>query len=140
MPLQPGIELPIWDFMALMAHEIIGEAVMKDPIWGLLAQLAGRAEDESPGLHFDPPGYKSLQSWFDELILTVRPRLQLALGVGNEELPNFFSRPARIVVTATQLDVYFVLAELPIEIRVSGLDRNPGWVPAAGRYIGFHYE
>ena len=26
------------------------------------------------------------------------------------------------------------------EIRMAGLDRDPGWVPAAGRVISFHFE
>jgi hypothetical protein len=139
-PLQPGIDLPIWDFVALIAQEIVGDAVTRDPIWSLLAQLADRAEDESPGLHFDPPGHNSLRAWLDELMLTVRPRLQAALGVGIEDLPRFFTQPAHIRVTPTRLDVHFALADLPIEIRLSGLDRDPGWVPAAGKFIGFHYE
>ncbi|HEU0295570.1 MAG TPA: hypothetical protein VFR47_22715 [Anaerolineales bacterium] len=139
-PLQPGLDLPIWDFVALIAEQIIGDEITRDPIWSLLAQLAGRAEDEPTGAHFDPPGHDSLSAWLEVLMLTVRPRLQLALGVGNKELPRFFTQPARIVVTATRLDAYFALADLPIEIRLSGLDRDPGWVPAAGKFISFHYE
>jgi len=38
------------------------------------------------------------------------------------------------------VDVIFALADLPIEVRLGGLDRNPGWVPAAGRVITFHYD
>jgi len=47
---------------------------------------------------------------------------------------------ARIRVTETHLDVRFTLARLPIQVRLAGLDRNPGWVPAAGRFIAFHYD
>src|SRR3712207_7928989 len=47
---------------------------------------------------------------------------------------------ARVVVTASHVDVHFRLSGLPIEIRLSGLDRDPGWVPAAGRFVAFHYE
>jgi hypothetical protein len=25
-------------------------------------------------------------------------------------------------------------------VRLAGLDRDPGWVPAAGRRVAFHYE
>jgi hypothetical protein len=45
-----------------------------------------------------------------------------------------------VSVTETRLDVTFALARLPFEVRLSGLDRDPGWVPAAGRYVAFHYE
>jgi hypothetical protein len=43
-------------------------------------------------------------------------------------------------VTATHVDVMLSLADLPIAIRFAGLDRNPGWIPAAGRYLAFHFE
>ena len=36
-------------------------------------------------------------------------------------------------------DLTLSLADLPIELRLAGLDRDPGWVPAAGRYIAFHF-
>jgi hypothetical protein len=31
------------------------------------------------------------------------------------------------------------LATLPIELRIAGLDRDPGWIPSAGRSISFHF-
>jgi hypothetical protein len=139
-PLQPGIELPIWDFVALVAQQVLGDQVVHDPVWSLLTRLAGRREEDPPGLYFDPPGHESLESWLEEFMFSVHPRLQSALGVNKEELPSSFMQPARILVTTTHLDVYFSLADLPIEIRLSGLDRDPGWVPAAGKFIGFHYE
>jgi hypothetical protein len=43
-------------------------------------------------------------------------------------------------VTATRLNVTFELARLPLAVRLAGLDRDPGWVPAAGRYVAFHFE
>jgi hypothetical protein len=43
-------------------------------------------------------------------------------------------------VTATRVDVVFELKRLPLEVRMAGLDRDPGWVPAAGRFVAFHFE
>ena len=54
-PLQPGLDLPIWDFVALVAHDLLGDDVTRDPIWALLARLADRDEDEPPGENFDSP-------------------------------------------------------------------------------------
>jgi len=51
-----------------------------------------------------------------------------------------FQHRARILSTATHLDIVFSLADLPIEIRWSGLDRDPGWIPSADRIVMFHYE
>jgi len=70
----------------------------------------------------------------------IRPRLQLALGVSGDDLPRYFTQRARLVVSTLTFDAYFALADLPIEIRLSGLDRDPGWVPAAGRTVRFHYD
>ena len=50
------------------------------------------------------------------------------------------AHPARIQLTPVHLDIYLALAELPIAIRLAGLDRDPGWVPSAGRSLAFHFD
>jgi hypothetical protein len=214
-----------------------GSAFEADPVWGLLAELAGRSAGESPGKDFTPPddwrlpaewlapfsptgtwqwsagggrlrvqhpkrfvvldvpiaeplsaaadpsavppqvvdelrvyaacGAKRdagveatdfqlqhfaslcdaestsrLDRWLGLLMPYVRARLRWGLGLQEEDdLPRLLCKQAaRVFVTVTHLDVVFVLAELPIPIRLAGLDRDPGWVPAAGRFIRFHYS
>ncbi len=80
--------------------------------------------------------------WMGWIMPYIKARLIRALGLtGSDDLTQKFCEcHARIAVTPTHLDVFFLLNELPIEIRLSGLDRNPGWVPAAGRFIQFHFE
>lgn len=72
----------------------------------------------------------------------LRSRLGRALGCGDAaDLPRMLCRQkARVSATAAHVDVFFALDRHPIEIRLAGLDRDPGWVPAAGRCIAFHYE
>ncbi|HEY6190254.1 MAG TPA: hypothetical protein VIW80_21560 [Pyrinomonadaceae bacterium] len=84
----------------------------------------------------------ALKRWFGWLAPFVFARLRRALGLANGDAlaPLLFEHAARASVTATHLDIYFGLASLPVEIRLAGIDRDPGWVPAAGRYIAFHYE
>jgi len=69
-------------------------------------------------------------------------RLMQALGLDQEhELTKVLcEHRANVHVTATHVDVMLSLADLPIAIRFAGLDRNPGWIPAAGRYLAFHFE
>jgi hypothetical protein len=43
-------------------------------------------------------------------------------------------------ISPSHVDVVLSLAELPVEIRLAGLDRDPGWIPAAGRYLAFHFR
>ena len=224
-PLQPGIELSIWDFLALTGRELTGGHLQSDPIWELLGTLAARGPDERPGSRFSAPEeFRMPAEWLDafpepgqwsylahrgRLILRhpagftvlnvklgsrfrarniearlasetrcypgaarfkhdrvargrrglarrnitlerwtgwiaeyLRIRLARALGIEEVELLSsmLFARAARVELGAARLDVYFSLEQLPVEVRLSGLDRNPGWVPAAGRVIAFHYD
>jgi hypothetical protein len=84
-----------------------------------------------------------VRRWLDWLMPYVRARLGRALGVRGtpKTIANLLLRHhARVEVSHTHLDVTFSLADLRIEVRLSGLDRDPGWVPAAGRYVAFHFE
>ena len=231
-PARPGIALPLWDFITLLGRHLLGTARSEDPVWALLAGLAGRKVDDPPGKEFEPPGSwrlppdwllpfaepgawdwdaadgrlrvwhpagfwvldvprepddpgrqleretkgyaaktafmlrpacfptsvgrmanpsgepeglairPTLDHWLGWLMPYLRIRLGRALGLADfDELPNLlFVHRARVSVTATHLDITLSLAELPIAIRLAGLDRDPGWVPAAGRFIAFHFE
>jgi len=119
-------DLSIWDFVAIIGKELDQETV--DPIWELLRTLADR-EDEL-----------ITPTWLTDLLPHIRARLHLALGIDDDLAEILLHHEAKIAITPTHLDVFFSLADHPIEIRLSGLDRNPGWVPAAGRFIAFHYD
>jgi hypothetical protein len=159
-PLQPGIALSPWDFLALVGQQLIGERIHDDPVWPLLAQLAGRDEGDAPGQDFHAPeelrrqmmeqwGYDTQSApdqWasipaIEWLMPFIRVRLMRALGLNQEEelAGVLCAHRARVLVTATHVDVMLSLADLPITIRLAGLDRNPGWIPAAGRYVTFHF-
>jgi hypothetical protein len=48
-------------------------------------------------------------------------------------------RPAQIASTRTHVDIYFDLAQADLRVRRLGLDIDPGWVPALGKVIRYHY-
>jgi hypothetical protein len=83
-----------------------------------------------------------LTRWLGWLMAYIRARLAPGLGLDATRNPGrlLCCHEARVTLTPAHLDVSFSLAALPIEIRLSGLDRDPGWVPAAGRVIRFHYQ
>ncbi len=173
-PKEPGIQLSIWDFVALLGHKLAGEEIEHDDVWPLLERLAQREAGDSIGSGFDADTVSSfefqvssfgleqkpvseeletpnpeletrnskLETWIARLMPYVRVRLRQALGLSDDDDPGQLvcRHRARVCVTPTHLDVFFSLAELPIAIRLSGLDRNPGWVPAAGKFIAFHFE
>src|SRR6185369_88620 len=65
-PLDPGIELSIWNFLALTGPELTGNLFESDPIWALLARLAGRRQGEQPGIHFNAPEeWRMPPGWLD---------------------------------------------------------------------------
>jgi hypothetical protein len=85
---------------------------------------------------------RALRRWLSLLTLYVRARLRVALGSESDDdvARTLCRRYARVRATDTQVDVFFGLQDLPLEIRFAGLDRDPGWVPAAGRFIAFHFD
>ena len=138
-PVDTGLELNIWDFLTMMAMEFCGrEAFRGDRLEAFLAQLAGRSTSEAAGTHFHPPG-ESREEWSARACSQIRATLREAFT--REDSAEFLCRlPARVVQTLVRIDVYFSLNDHPIEIRMAGLDRDPGWIPAAGRYVSFHFD
>lgn len=228
-PAEPGIGLPVWDFLALAGQHLAGparQALLADPAWSLLASLSARQPDEAPGAHFEPPDdwqiplswlapfadqcgawqwqadesrllvhhpagftvvdarrdardaprqaqgavhpYRAghrfqlrsatttpacpltsepasgvhLARWCNWVMpyLTLRLAQALRIKPPMQVGPMLMHQPARLALSAARLDVYLPLAQLPVAVRMAGLDRNPGWVPAAGRTLAFHYE
>ena len=117
------IPLDLWDFLALTGRALVPE-IEEDDLWPLLRELS--ASEELPELD-------------DEILARVRE--SLALVIEDEDAASFvIRRPGHIVLSPAHLDVTFNLAAHPIEIRIAGLDRDPGWIPAAGRHVDFHFE
>lgn len=91
-----------------------------------------RAAPPSPS-----PRANELSCWLPLL----RQRLALAVNqVEAEALTTCLSLPARIERRGERVDVRFSLHQLPLAVRLAGLDRDPGWVPASGCDIRFHFE
>jgi hypothetical protein len=141
-PASPGLALPLWDFLALVGERMAGEQFTGDPLPALFARLSGRSEDELPGAQFEPPNGESLATWLDRICHEIQVRVLASLGLGDAcDLQTLLlNHPANIEASSARLDASFSLANHPIALRIAGLDRDPGWVPASGRSIYFHYE
>jgi hypothetical protein len=214
MPAMPGIDLSVWDFLALAGLDLVGQPLQADPIWQLLARLAERPPEQAPGREFMPPqewrmppGWLApfapgeppwsadqgrlrvahpagflllnlavtgdprqlsselrvydlpparaadelppsaepatpLERWLSWLLPYIRARLRRALGQHNDIALGELvcAHRASVYVSTARLDIVLSLAELPIAIRLAGLDRDPGWIPAVGRSVAFHFE
>jgi hypothetical protein len=81
----------------------------------------------------------ALARWAGWIGSYIRSRLVRALG--REDAAELLCRvPGRLAYTPTRVDVFFSLDSYPTEIRLAGLDRDPGWIPAAGRYVAYHFQ
>jgi hypothetical protein len=132
-PRYRNLEVSIWDFV-----DVVGRALLRrhidDPVWVLIAGLAGREPGEAPDRH--------TVRRVRPLVAAARSRLVAALGCRTRTalVRMVLLHRARVLSTPTHLDIVFSLAKLPIEIRMSGLDRDPGWIPAADRIVAFHFD
>ncbi|HEX3527308.1 MAG TPA: hypothetical protein VH988_09595 [Thermoanaerobaculia bacterium] len=174
-PVQCGIDLDIWNFLALTGSALLipplpgggrgwerglggegpnGAAFQSDPIRPLLATLANRKEGKSPSWLGEGPKARAssaqgnalgwegglsapLTVWLAATVERIRERLALA---GLDDPSRVVCRYGRVTTTPAHLDVHFSLAAHPIDIRMAGLDRDPGWIPAAGRHVAFHFD
>jgi hypothetical protein len=140
-----------------------------DALWTVLGELAGRSQTdgvigdgcEAPN-GFNPPATwgdsryppdpiasdhlasrlsPALVSWLAHALPYVRHRLAQALGVPAAEAGDIvIAHDARIHLTSSHVDVVFPLDHILLPLRMAGLDRDPGWMPAYGRVITFHFE
>jgi hypothetical protein len=139
MPQRRGLSLSPWDLLALAAEHWLGGPLDASTA-GLLARLAGRAPDERPGERFWTRD--RVARWVPRLVRRINARVARGLGepAGTNVAWRLLGHRARVYVTAAHVDVMFDLESLPIAIRLAGFDRDPGWIPASGRIVAFHYS
>ena len=72
----------------------------------------------------------------------LRTRLAAALDLPSPRAlaATLLRVPARVLDAGERVDLFVALADLPLSVRLAGLDRDPGWVPAAGCDLRFHFE
>jgi hypothetical protein len=132
-PAETGICLDPWRFIAMLGAELLdGTPDEDDPVWPLLDELAGEPEAEPA---------EDWPRWIAEFAVDLRPELADRLGRRPQEVGELLlRRHATVLVSATRVDVRFRLDELEVEIRLAGIDRDPGWVPAAAHTVAFHFD
>ncbi len=78
--------------------------------------------------------------WLHHWLAYLNARLHHTLGAGVSEAPALLCcHDAVVEVGTAAVDVHLALATLPLPIRFAGLDRDPGWIPAAGRSLMFRF-
>jgi len=96
-----------------------------------------------------------LGAWLAAALPAIRRRLLLALVAGGGDLARALATPpgerhdpvaralavpGRLHVTSSHVDLVLPLSAADLAVRRAGLDCNPGWLPAFGRVVSFHFE
>lgn len=129
-PRHPGLACSPWRLLLLAGQAWARPGWRHDP---LRRQLQAR----SAGARAPLP----LPLW-----PALHARLAEALGHGDDDRPararvqQLIALPAQVRDRGERLDVHYPLARLPLAVRLAGLDRDPGWIPAAGCDLRFHFD
>jgi len=151
-----------WALVELLGRYLLGDLLSEfagDPLWDILAELDGRRRGTSAATRLEAaspfrlpqawlrrwppepaaePGTglpRSPEEWFGDVIGAFVAGQLRSRGIG----VSSFIVPGRILVTATHVDLLLSLQHVDLPARVAGLDRDPGWVPALGRIVLFHF-
>ena len=81
-----------------------------------------------------------LRVWLAAVLPLLRAMLSNALGEGFDPLSDLLLRRGQLYVTSSHVDLVMPLGSVAMPVRVAGLDFDPGWLPAFGRVVQFHYE
>uniref|UniRef100_UPI0018CBF82B hypothetical protein n=1 Tax=Sandarakinorhabdus oryzae TaxID=2675220 RepID=UPI0018CBF82B len=103
-----------------------------------LRHAAGLGKREAVTRWFQPPDPVPARRWLTGQARRVHTRLAEALG-NPDPLPVLLAQPGIISADADSILVSFPLASHPLALRLAGLDRDPGFLPAAGRSIRFDF-
>jgi hypothetical protein len=150
-PRRAGLACSPWRFLLSAGHALGGKAFARDPLAGWLRQRVAAsgavrrpwqqrcrallaAECQRVGL---PVTGNDRAPW-----ALLRARLVAALGLPDARrlAATLLRLPARVEDAAERIDVTLALADLPLAVRLAGLDRDAGWIPAAGCDLRFHFR
>lgn len=155
-----GLAHTPWQFLCALGGRWAGPGWRGDPLSGWLrACAATQAWPRQPGTpragaatrspatgtarqQQQGPQRPAPPDRLGELAPRLAQRLALALGLPRPRaaVALTLQLPARLVARPGRVDLHFALVTLPLALRLAGLDRDPGWVPAAGCDFRFHFH
>lgn len=153
-PRDPGFPIPMWRLLAAVARRLVGPRLRRDPVWALLLALEDApVREEAARLdELWAPPERSVRSqtqqqidpvsdWLQGFVHWLRPELSQALGWPLGQVARrLLSEDATLWVSEGEVVVVMQLEQHPVEVRLAGLDRDPGFLPSAGRSLRFVFE
>ncbi len=147
---------PLWRVLAELDGRGVGVAIDQDFLgrppyvlptsWDRVpSDPPSRAVTGATGSPFGLSLSPSLGAFVEFLLPYLQRRLARALEMDEDWTADgvataLLLRRGRVFVTSSHIDVQMSLEEVRVDVRLAGLDANPGWVPALGRVVTFHYE
>ena len=130
------------DVQALQLWHPAGFCVAQgQPADGLQALLAGLQRPQQAVAVHTVSGTRPVPRLSALIWPLLRARLALGLDLpARAALALCLPLRAQVQVRSERLDLHFSLETLPLALRLAGLDRDPGWLPAAGSDIRFHFD
>ncbi|MER5427922.1 hypothetical protein [Streptomyces sp. NPDC002588] len=125
----PRVDAPVaesgWATLEALGRSLlpVDRTAEQDPVWRVLAELDGRDPTVPSPVRLGALTHR-LRDLLDRYRLT----------------PDVFARPGTVFAGRTHIDVTLNLQQVDLAARMSGLDQDPGWVPALGRIIAFHFD
>ena len=101
---------------------------LSDPVWDIFTE---QTQPSCPGI--------LLEQWYQKTSRQVLSYLNDRLDEPTE-IVSYLRESATLYFTNTHVDIVFSLEQIRMDLRIAGLDQDPGWVPELGRAIAFHYE
>jgi hypothetical protein len=124
------------------AQEIIHQYLEEDAV----IFLSQASTDDIPLAQLDPWLEQRLSPGAAQWLRCALPYLNLLLRAAMrldwdaDLFQPLLAAPAQLYLTSTHVDLVMPLDAISTAARLAGLDRDPGWQPAFGRVIQFHYE
>ena len=141
--------LLVWTNVGLVADLSAAEdpSVQAEEEWRQYPNTGALRRAESPeamSRAHEPSGCApALARWSGCVAPYLRHRLAAALGVDDQDAGwavDLLSAEGKLYTTDTHVDLVLPLGAARLDVRAAGLDRSPGWWPAAGRVVRFHFR
>lgn len=163
-PRDSGFPIPMWRLLALIGRRLVGRRICADQIWSTLlaldeapiGELTQRLETSwSPPEGSLPPRSQwraktdphlqapadELADWVGTFVAWFRRTSADELGWPVGQVGRRMSAiPAKVWITQGAIVVAMPLEALPVELRLAGFDRDPGFLPTTARSLRFVFE
>ncbi len=149
---------PVWTLLAALADRPpgapIGAGCVTPPVFSLPFLWRSQIPDDTSLARVLRPARllpaaarrlaPACARWLARALPFVEWRLAGALGLkpGDQSQVGrvLLRHPGRVHHTASHVDIVMALDVVSLPVRLAGLDRDPGWVPAYGRVVSFHFD